>query len=92
MFIFFFFFASAWSALHLYNEAKFMVIGNPVILEQSHAHNAPDIWDRGSRVGMVFACDSPITKVSRGVIVRETRHFGFDEVDDDRRATINTSM
>ena len=30
------------SALHLYNETKFMVIGNPVILEQSHAHNAPD--------------------------------------------------
>ena len=25
-----------------------MVIGNPVILEQSHAHNAPDLWDRGS--------------------------------------------
>ena len=48
MFIFFFFFASALSALHLYNEPKFMVIGNPVILEQSHAHNAPDLWDRGS--------------------------------------------
>ena len=42
-----FFFASALSALHLYNELKFMVIGNPVILEQSHAHNAPDLWDRG---------------------------------------------
>ena len=25
-----------------------MVIGNPVILEQSHAHNVPDLWDRGS--------------------------------------------
>ena len=25
-----------------------MVIGNPAILEQSHAHNAPDLWDRGS--------------------------------------------
>ena len=25
-----------------------MVIGNPDILEQSHAHNAPDLWDRGS--------------------------------------------
>ena len=25
-----------------------MVIGNPVILEQSHAHNAPDLWDGGS--------------------------------------------
>ena len=38
-----FFFASALSALHLYNGPKlFMVIGNPVILEQSHAHNAPD--------------------------------------------------
>ena len=45
----FFFFASALSALHLYNEPKFMVIGNPVILEQSHAHNAPDVWDRGSK-------------------------------------------
>ena len=45
---FFFFFASALSALHLYNEPKFMVIGNPVILEQYHAHNAPDLWDRGS--------------------------------------------
>ena len=43
-----FFFASALSALHLYNEPKFVVIGNPVILEQSHAHNAPDLWDRGS--------------------------------------------
>ena len=43
-----FFFASALSALHLYNETKFMVIGNPAILEQSHAHNAPDLWDRGS--------------------------------------------
>ena len=48
MLIFFFFFASALSALHLYNEPKFMVIGNPVILEQSHAHNAPDLRDRGS--------------------------------------------
>ena len=48
MFIFFFFFALAFSALHLYNEPKFMVIGNPVILEQYHAHNAPDLWDRGS--------------------------------------------
>ena len=48
MLIFFFFFASALSALHLYNEPKFMVIGNPVILEQSHAHDAPDLWDRGS--------------------------------------------
>ena len=27
-----------------------MVIGNPVILEQSHAHNAPDLGDRGSIV------------------------------------------
>ena len=43
-------FASALSALHLYIEPKFMVIGNPVILEQSPAHNAPDIWDRGSRM------------------------------------------
>ena len=42
------FFSSALSALHLYNEPKFMVIGNPVILEQSHAHNAPELWDRGS--------------------------------------------
>ena len=48
MLFFFFFFASALSALHLDNEPKFMVIGNPVILEQSHAHNAPDLWDRGS--------------------------------------------
>ena len=48
MLFFFFFFASALSALHHYNEPKFMVIGNPVILEQSHAHNAPDLWDRGS--------------------------------------------
>ena len=48
MLIFFFFFASALSALHLYNEPKFMVIGNPVILEQSHTHNAPDLWHRGS--------------------------------------------
>ena len=49
MLIFLFFtFASALSALHLYNEPKFMFIGNPVILEQSHAHNAPDLWDRGS--------------------------------------------
>ena len=47
MLIFFFFFPSALSALHLYNEPKFMVIGNPVILEQSHAHNVPDLWDRG---------------------------------------------
>ena len=46
-----FFFSSALSALHLYNEPKFMVIGNPVILEQSHAHNAPDLWNRGSNVG-----------------------------------------
>ena len=47
MLIFFFFFASALSALHLYNEPKFMVIGyNPVMLEQSHAHNAPDLWYR----------------------------------------------
>ena len=46
MLIFFFFFASALAALHLYNEPKFMVIGNPVILEQSHAHNAPDLRDR----------------------------------------------
>ena len=46
----FFFFASALSALHLYNEPKFTVIGNPVILEQSRAHNAPDLWDRGSTV------------------------------------------
>ena len=45
-----FFFSSALSALHLYNEPKFMVIGNPVILEQSHAHNAPDLWDRGSLI------------------------------------------
>ena len=44
----FFFFASALSALHFYNEPKFMVIGNPIILKQSHAHNAPDLWDRGS--------------------------------------------
>ena len=44
----FFFSASALSAFHLYNESKFMVIGNPVILEQSHAHNDPDFWDRGS--------------------------------------------
>ena len=43
-----FFFSSALSAFHLYNEPKFMVIGNPVILEQSHAYNAPDLWDRGS--------------------------------------------
>ena len=42
------FFASALSALHLYNEPKFMVFGNPVILEQSHARNAPNLWDRGS--------------------------------------------
>ena len=49
MFIFFFFFASALSALHLYNEPKFMVTDNPVILEQSHAYNAPDLWDRGSK-------------------------------------------
>ena len=49
MLIFFFFLASALSALHLYNEPKFMVIGNPVKLEQSHAHNAPDLRDRGSR-------------------------------------------
>ena len=48
MFFVLFFFASALSAFHLYNESKFMVIGNPVILEQSHAHNAPDLWDRGS--------------------------------------------
>ena len=48
MLIFFFVFASAFSALHLYNEPKLMVIGNPVILEQSRAHNAPDLWDRGS--------------------------------------------
>ena len=40
MLIFFFFFASALSALYLYNEPKFIVIGNPVILEQSHAYNA----------------------------------------------------
>ena len=45
---FFSFFASALFALHLHNEPKFMVIGNPVILEQSHAHNAPDLCDRGS--------------------------------------------
>ena len=45
---FFFFFASALSGLHLYSEPKFVVIGNPVILEQSHAHNAQDLWDRGS--------------------------------------------
>ena len=50
MFIFFFFFASALSALHLYNEPKFVVIGNPVILEQSHAHNALDLWDRGTYI------------------------------------------
>ena len=50
---FFFFFASALSALHLYNDLKFMVIGNPVILEQSHAHNAPDVRDRGSIVLIV---------------------------------------
>ena len=48
MLIFFCFFASALSVLHLYNEPKLLVIGNPVILEQSHAHNAPDLWDRGS--------------------------------------------
>ena len=48
MFIFFFF-SSALSSLHLYNEPKFRVSGNPVTLEQSHAHNAPDLWDRGSR-------------------------------------------
>ena len=47
MLIFFFFFASALRALHLYNEPKFMVIGDPNMLEQSHAHNAPDLWDRG---------------------------------------------
>ena len=46
-------FSSALSALHLYNEPEFMVIGNPVILEQSHAHNAPDLWDRGSIVLIV---------------------------------------
>ena len=45
-----FFLVSALSALHLDNEPKFMVIGNPVILEQSHAHNAPDLWDRGSSI------------------------------------------
>ena len=50
MLFFFFFFASALSALHLYNKLKFMVIGNPVILEQSHAHNAPDLWDKESNV------------------------------------------
>ena len=38
------------SALHLYNEPNFIVIGTPVILEQSHAHNAPDLWDRGSNI------------------------------------------
>ena len=48
MLIFFFFVASALPALHLYNEPKFMVIGNPVILEQSHANNTPDLRDRGS--------------------------------------------
>ena len=36
-----------------------MVIGNPVILEQSHAHNAPDFWDGGSvliveRTGLLY--------------------------------------
>ena len=49
-----FFFALALSALHLYNEPKFMVIGNPVILEQYHAHNAPDLWDRGSMYVFFF--------------------------------------
>ena len=58
MFIFFFFFALALSALHLYNEPKFMVVSNPVILEQSHAHNAPDLWDRGSISISTTAVDS----------------------------------
>ena len=31
-----------------------MVIGNPVILEQSHAHNASDLWDRGSTIFKEF--------------------------------------
>ena len=50
-----FFSSSALSALHLYNEPKFMVIGNPVILEQSHAHNAPDLWDGGSMIRFFIA-------------------------------------
>ena len=53
-----FFFASALSALHLYNEPKFMVIGDPVILEQYHAHDASELWDRGSiELQNVLVCD-----------------------------------
>ena len=69
MLIFFLLFASALSALHLYNEPKFMVIGNPVILEQSHAHNAPDLWDRGSMylyvcvVVVVFTLKTVLTSI-----------------------------
>ena len=58
----FFFFASTLYALHLYNKPKFMVIGNPVILEQSHAHNAPDLWDRGSIYQTPLVHDSPATR------------------------------
>ena len=59
----YFYFASALSALHLYNEPKFMVIGNPVILEQSHAHNAPDLWDRGSIPFCSALCPSGSTVI-----------------------------
>ena len=47
------------SPKHLYNEPKFMVIGNPVILEQSHVRNTPDLWDRGSIIYMVYTHGIP---------------------------------
>ena len=42
-----------------------MVIGNPVIFEQSHAHNAPDLWDRGSMYVCMYV---------PGIYVRMYRH------------------
>ena len=48
MFIFVFFvFASALSALHLYDKPKFMVIGNPVIYSNNLTPITPQTYGTG---------------------------------------------